>query len=111
MGSLDMLLIVGVLIVVCVANFVLMRLAAAGLRRAVRYFCVAVRPPSLTRLTTVVAHRLEEWQASEAAKRGAEPLPPPEIVLALRALAARERGAVAGASASERGAVAGASSR
>jgi hypothetical protein len=87
----DVLIVVGVALVVCVISFTITRLAAAGLRRTAGYFYVAVRPPSLTRLVTILAQRLEEWQAAEAAKRGYDLPPPPEIVLALRAFAARDK--------------------
>jgi hypothetical protein len=91
----DLLIVVGVSLAVCLASFMITRLVAAGLRRAAGYFYAAVQPPSLTRLTTILAQRLEEWQAAEAAKRGYELPPPPEIVLALRAFARRERPHVA----------------
>jgi hypothetical protein len=92
---LDLVLVVGVALAVCAVSFVMSRLAAAGLRRVAAYFYVSVQPPSLTRLTTIVAQRLEEWQAAEAAKRGHELPPAPEIVLALRAFAGRDRPHVA----------------
>jgi hypothetical protein len=91
----DLGLVVGVSLAICAVSFVITRLAAAGMRRAAGYFYVAVRPPSLMRLTTILAQRLEEWQTAEAAKRGYELPPPPEIVLALRAFAHRERPHVA----------------
>ena len=91
MNRIDLLLVVGAALTVCVVSFIITRLAAAGLRRAAGYFYVAVRPPSLTRLVTLLAQRLEEWHAAEAAKRGYELPPPPELVLALRDFAARDR--------------------
>ena len=96
MNWVELLLVVGCSLVVCAVVFTLMRLAAAALRRAAGYFFLAVRPPSLARLTSLVARWLEEWQAAEQAKRGREPPPLPEIVLAFRAFTARARSSVAG---------------
>jgi hypothetical protein len=76
----------------CAAVFVLTRVAAAGLRRAVVYFLEPVRPPSLIRLSSTVARYLEERQAAELARQRREVPPLPEIVLAFRAFTARARG-------------------
>ena len=82
------LIVLGVL-AFCVIGFVLTRLAAAAVRRIVAYFVLPDRPPSLTRLTTLVAGWREERQAAEAAERR-DDQPPPEIVLAFRAFTASQ---------------------
>ncbi len=87
----ELLLAVGSILAVCAVVFALMRLAAAGLRRVAGFFVLAVRPPSLTHPTSIVARWLEEWQAAEAARQGREPPPLPEIVLAFREFTGRAR--------------------
>lgn len=82
------LIVLGVL-AFCVIGFALTRLAAAAVRRIVAYFVLPDRPPSLTRLTTLVAGWREERQAAEAAERRGDQ-PPPEIVLAFRAFTASQ---------------------
>jgi hypothetical protein len=82
--------------VVCGIVFVLTRVAAAGLRLSARYFVIAVQPPSLTHLTSIVAAWLEERQAEEAARLRSPPPPPPAIVGALRAFTTRARDTTAG---------------
>ena len=88
------LIVLGVL-AFCVIGFVLTRLAAAAVRRIVAYFVLPDRPPSLTRLTTLVAGWREERQAAEAAER-LDDQPPPEIVLAFRAFTASQAAALTG---------------
>lgn len=82
--------------VICGIVFVLTRVAAAGLRQSARYFFIAVQPPSLTHLTSIVAAWLEERQAEEAARLRSPPPPPPAIVGALRAFTTRARETTAG---------------
>jgi hypothetical protein len=88
----ELLLVVGCALLVCVVVFVAMRFAAAGLRRLAAYFVLAARPPSLTHLTAVVAAWREERQAAEAARLRREPPPLPEIVLAFRDFTQSARG-------------------
>ncbi len=102
MNWVELTLVVAFALVVCAVVFTLMRLAAAGMRRAAGYFFLAVQPPSLARLTSLVARWREEWQAAEEARRGREPPPLPEIVLAFRAFTARARSSVAGPHSVER---------
>lgn len=92
----ELVLIAGGALAVCAIVFVLMRLAATALRRAAGYFYVPVQPPSLIRLGTIVARRLEERQAAERARQPRNAPPLPEIVLALRAFTTRARQSIGG---------------
>jgi hypothetical protein len=87
-------LVVAVSLVICAVVFVLMRIAAAVLRRTVAYFVVAVEPPSLIRLTAIVALWLEELHAAEVSKRRRQPPPLPEIVRAFKAFTGHGSGSV-----------------
>ncbi len=92
----EALLVAVGLLAICAVIFALTRVAAAGLRRTADYFLTDVRPPSLARLTSIVAAWLEERQAAEASRQRREPPPLPEIVLSLRAFTARVRTTMAG---------------
>ncbi len=82
----ELLLVVAFLLAVCAAAFVVMRVVAAALRHSVGHLVYPAPPPSLVRLTTVVVRWLEDRQAD--GRYLVDP-PPPELVVAIRAITRR----------------------